>query len=284
MISTLQHDHENYHLIAKAIQYLTENQIDQPSLKEVASVIGISEFHFQRVFSEWAGVSPKQFLLYLTKENAKTKLREFSVMQSAMEAGLSGGSRLHDLFITHESVTPGEYKNWGQGLSISYGIHSCMFGYCFIAVTSRGVCKLAFFDDADESDVFISELYQEWNNATFQLNNEQTEPYFKRIFLNESSEGKPIHLLLKGSPFKLQVWQALLDIPEGQLATYSHIAASMKNPKAVRAVASAIANNPIAYLIPCHRVIRNTGVLNEYRWGKERKAAMIAREQSQQNN
>ena len=144
MTSLLQQDHKNYGSIAKAIRYLTENQIEQPSLKKLASVVGMSEFHFQRVFTEWAGVSPKQFLLYLTKENAKKKLKEYSVMQSALDNGLSGSSRLHDLFITHESVTPGEYKSLGQGLDIYYGIHSCLFGYCLIAVTSRGLCKVSF--------------------------------------------------------------------------------------------------------------------------------------------
>tara|TARA_R110001592_G_scaffold175466_5_gene414724 strand:+ start:48373 stop:49236 length:864 start_codon:yes stop_codon:yes gene_type:complete len=284
MTSLLQQDHKNYGSIAKAIRYLTENQIEQPSLKKLASVVGMSEFHFQRVFTEWAGVSPKQFLLYLTKENAKKKLKEYSVMQSALDNGLSGSSRLHDLFITHESVTPGEYKSLGQGLDIYYGIHSCLFGYCLIAVTSRGLCKLAFFDDDNEREALISELYLEWNNATIRHNNEHTESFYQGIFLHEACDSKPIHLLLKGSPFKLKVWQALLDIPEGQLARYSDIAEAIDKPKAVRAVASAIANNSIAYLIPCHRVIRNTGILNDYRWGKERKAAMIAREQSQYFN
>ena len=279
MLVPLQASHGHYQAIAKAIRYLAENHIEQPTLKEIAAIVGISEFHFQRIFSEWAGVSPKQFLLYLTKENAKTKLREYSVMQSALESGLSGSSRLHDLFITHESVTPGEYKSWGQGLEISYGTYSCLFGYCLIAITARGVCKLAFFDNDFEQDALVGELHQEWSKATIRENKEQTDLIYKRIFFNEACERKPIHLLLKGTPFKLQVWQALLGISEGQLATYSHIAEAMKNPRAVRAVASAIASNPIAYLIPCHRVIRNTGVLNEYRWGKERKAAMIAREQ-----
>lgn len=279
MLVPLQTNHSHYQSIAKAIRYLADNHVEQPSLKEIAAVVGISEFHFQRIFSEWAGVSPKQFLLYLTKENAKSKLREYSVMQAALETGLSGSSRLHDLFITHESMTPGEYKSLGQGLEISYGVYSCLFGYCLIAVTARGVCKLAFFDDEFEQDALIAELHHEWNQASIRNNKEQTDPYFKRIFLNESCKNKPIHLLLKGTPFKLQVWQALLGIQEGQLATYSHIAETMKKPKAVRAVASAIASNSIAYLIPCHRVIRNSGVLNEYRWGKERKAAMIAREQ-----
>ena len=279
MLVSLQTNHSHYQSIAKAIRYLADNHIEQPTLKEIADVVGISEFHFQRIFSEWAGVSPKQFLFYLTKENAKSKLREYSVMQTALDAGLSGSSRLHDLFITHESMTPGEYKSLGQGLEISYGVYSCLFGYCLIATTARGVCKLAFFDDEFEQAALIAELHHEWNKASTRDNKEQTDPYYKRIFLNEACVSKPIHFLLQGTPFTLQVWQALLGIHEGQLATYSHIAEAMNNPKALRAVASAIASNPIAYLIPCHRVIRNTGVLNEYRWGKERKAAMIAKEQ-----
>tara|TARA_R110002072_G_scaffold300706_2_gene478720 strand:+ start:36151 stop:37011 length:861 start_codon:yes stop_codon:yes gene_type:complete len=276
----IQTSHAHYQTIAKAIRYLNGHYIDQPSLKELSSVVGMSEFHFQRVFTEWAGVSPKQFLHYLTKENAKKKLKENSVLNSALEAGLSGSSRLYDLFITHESVTPGEYKRWGQGLDISYGIHSCLFGFCLIAVTERGVCKLAFFDEDVEKDQLINELHDEWYKATIQESNANTEPYFKQIFLNENAENKPIHLLLKGTPFKLKVWQALLNIPEGQLSTYSRVADAMNTPKAVRAVASAIANNSIAYLIPCHRVIRNTGVLSQYRWGEDRKATMIGLEQS----
>jgi AraC family transcriptional regulator of adaptative response/methylated-DNA-[protein]-cysteine methyltransferase len=275
----LQENHLHYQIIAKAIHYIVENHIEQPSLKEIADVVGISGFHFQRVFSEWAGVSPKQFLFYLTKESAKKKLREYSVLRSALESGLSGSSRLHDLFISHESVTPGEYKTWGQGLEIFYGVHSCLFGFCFIAVTARGLCKLAFFDNEGEQDILIQELYHEWNNAVIRDNKEQTDSVFKRIFLDQASGTKPIHLLLKGTPFKLLVWQALLEIPEGQLSTYSLVAEAINKPKATRAVASAIASNPIAYVVPCHRVIRNTGVLNEYRWGKERKAAMIAKEQ-----
>lgn len=279
MLAPLQASHAHYRLIAKAIRYLSDNHIEQPTLKEMAAVVGISEFHFQRVFSEWVGVSPKQFLLCITKESAKKKLREFSVLQTALENGLSGSSRLHDLFITHESISPGEYKKCGLGLEIFYGVYSCLFGYCLIAVTTRGLCKLSFFDDDAEQNLLVGELQQEWSNATILEDKEQTDTYYKRIFLDETSERKPIHLLLKGTPFKLQVWQALLGISEGQLATYSHIAETMENPKAIRAVASAIACNPIAYLIPCHRVIRKTGVLNEYRWGKERKAAMIVREQ-----
>ncbi len=280
MTMTQKENHRHYHTVAKAIRYLNEHQLKQPSLKELAAAVNMSEFHLQRTFTEWAGVSPKQFLLYLTKENSKKVLKEYSVMQSALKSGLSGSSRLHDLFISYESITPGEYKNNGKGLQIHYGIHSCLFGFCLIAATSRGLCKLAFFDDELESDMYIAELREEWKGANLHFDDEQTGEYFKRIFLTDCSQDKPIHLLLKGTPFKLQVWQALLKLPEGQLATYSHIADAMNQPKAVRAVASAIASNPIAYLIPCHRVIRNTGVLNEYRWGKERKAAMIAREQS----
>lgn len=276
--------HAHYRIIAKAIQYLNDHQPEQPSLENLASYVGLSPSHFQRIFTEWAGVSPKQFLSYITKEYAKKKLKEYSVLESALELGLSGSGRLHDLFVTYESMTPGEYKHGGKGLLISYGVHSCMFGYCFIAVTSRGLCKLAFFDDINQQPYLIDELKEEWKAANVCFNSQQTEVYFRQIFFNHTGENKPIHLLLKGTPFKLQVWEALLKISSGQLATYSDIATALNNPKAVRAVASAIANNPIAYLIPCHRVIRNTGVLNDYRWGKERKVAMIGREQSSASN
>lgn len=273
-------DHANYMIISKAIDYLISHQTNQPSLNELANFCNLSEFHFQRIFTNWAGISPKLFLSFLTKENAKKKLREFSVLQTSIENGLSGSSRLHDLFITHESVTPGEYKTWGKGLEIAYGIHSCPFGFCFIAVTKRGLCKLAFFDQLIQSNNYINELVNDWQFADIHENSSKSQSYFNQIFGEVSEQQKPLHILLKGTPFRLQVWQALLAIPEGYLATYSQIAKSINNTDAVRAVASAIANNPIAYLIPCHRVIRNTGLINEYRWGKNRKAMMIGLEQA----
>lgn len=270
--------HENYLRIAQAIQYLQENHLDQPNLKELADVVGVSEYHFQRMFSEWAGVSPKQFLQYLTKENAKERLKESSVLDAAIDSGLSGPSRLHDLMISCEGVTPGEYKNWGKGVEIAYGIHSSPFGYCFIGITKRGVCKLAFYDSQAESMAARAELDVDWPEATIVENQNLTAEVAHQIFCDGDGTQKSLHLLLKGSPFQIKVWEAVLSIPQGQLHSYQQVANAMGKPTAVRAVASAVARNNIAYLIPCHRVIRSSGVLNNYRWGDVRKAAIIGRE------
>lgn len=276
----IQSDHRHYQLVSKALNYLITGHDAQPSLAEIAESLGISQFHFQRIFSEWAGVSPKQFLSYLTKENAKHLLRETSVLEASLDQGLSGPSRLHDLFVTYESMTPGEYKHFGEGVTIYYGVHSCLLGFCFIAVTKRGLCKLAFFDQPIQGDDILKELQQEWAHAEIVPDSQQTEAIYQQIFIQDNKTDKPVHLLLKGTPFRLQVWQALLGIPSGRLVTYRTVAEFMDKPLAVRAVASAIANNPIAMLIPCHRVIRSSGALNQYRWGAERKAAIIALEQA----
>lgn len=273
-------EHANYQRVAKAIHFLVEQQDNQPSLKQLADHIGISEHHLQKTFSEWAGVSPKQFLQYLTKQYAKQQLRQQAVMPSALAAGLSGSGRLHDLLIRCEGVTPGEYRREGHGLTIEYGVHSSPFGYCFIALTQRGLCKLSFFDHLHDNTA-LSELKQEWPNASIHENLEATHTVFKKVFpLNTrlkkaEAQPEPLKLLLKGSPFQLQVWEALLTVPPSAMRSYQHIADTMGKPSAVRAVASAIARNPLAYLIPCHRVIRGTGVLNNYRWGDTRKAAML---------
>lgn len=241
--------------------------------------MGLSEFHLQRVFTEWAGVSPKQFLGYLTKEYAKRQLHFSSVQDAAFTSGLSGSSRLHDLFVTYESVTPGEIKKRGQGINICYGVHSSRFGYCFIAVTERGLCKLGFFDSSEEKEQLVSELYTDWENATIEEDSTETQSVFNRVFSSEAGADSSIKLLLKGSPFRVQVWEALLNIPTGNLVSYQQVADSIGKPSASRAVASAIAANNIGFLIPCHRVIRSTGVLSNYRWSRERKAAMIVYEQ-----
>lgn len=267
-------DHPHYQLIATAIQYLADNYKDQPSLEELSKHLHISESHLQRTFSQWAGVSPKQFLQYLTKEYAKEQLRHSPVLQSALNSGLSGSSRLHDLFIKYESMTPGEYRIGGQGLDIHYGVCHSPFGYCFIAATDRGVCKLAFLED-EKIDDRLNELQQEWPAARYTYSPDRIIKYSQQVFQNNSSAEKP-RLLLKGTRFQLQVWEALLELPEGDLVSYQHIADALGKPKAVRAVASAIARNNIAYLIPCHRVIRSTGVINQYRWGAARKLTMIA--------
>ena len=278
--------HSNYVRIEKAILFLSENYESQPSLERLSEHIGISKYHLQRIFTEWAGVSPKQFLQFLTKEHAKKTLRQTSILESALACGLSGGSRLHELFVNYESVTPGEYKMMGVDLKISYGIHSSPFGYCFIATTHRGICKLSFLKNRYEISSEVDALKQEWPKAHITLCNETSAELINTIFnatvFNTTNDKyKSLNLFLKGSPFQLSVWEALLNIPPGELCSYQSIAESIDQPSATRAVASAVAKNNIAFLIPCHRVIRSSGLINRYRWGSPRKAAMIGLEAAQ---
>ena len=235
--------------------------------------MGLSESHLQREFSAWAGVSPKQFLQYLTKENAKRRLREESVMQAALGSGLSGSGRLHDLMINCEGVTPGEYRTRGRGLIIRYGMHPSPFGECLLATTERGVCKLAFFDTDAQCDELERSLHDEWEAAAIEHDQDATAFIARQVF-DPRATGS-LQLLLRGSPFQLRVWEALLSIPEGRLASYQQIADILERPSAVRSVASAIARNDIGYLIPCHRVIRGSGEFGRYRWGGERKQRAI---------
>ncbi|MFQ5634435.1 MAG: methylated-DNA--[protein]-cysteine S-methyltransferase [Gammaproteobacteria bacterium] len=262
-----------YERIARAIHYLASHQSRQPGLAELGAHVGLSESHLQREFSRWAGVSPKRFLQYLTKENAKRRLRDESVLQAALACGLSGAGRLHDLMITCEGMTPGEYKSRGRGLRIAWGVHPTPFGQCLIAVTDRGVCKLAFFDSAAQRDAIECELTDEWSAATVVEDHARTRSVADTVF--GDSAGGHMQLLLRGSRFQLSVWAALLAIPEGRLASYQQVATLIGRPSSVRSVASAIAKNDIAYLIPCHRVIRKSGDFSRYRWGSDRKQAMI---------
>jgi len=284
-----------YCQIAKAIEYFRQYQQRQPSLSDLSHYVGLSEFHLQRLFSEWVGVSPKQYLQYLTKENAKQRLRESTVLDSALSAGLSGTSRLHDLMVTCEGMTPGEYKRYGKGLRIDYGLHSTPFGQCLLAITERGVCKLAFFDSDDNQQALENELLVEWSEADIVRDEEKTAPVVQNIFPSidvncggsnhrsdtvatytvSTDNKKPLNLLLKGSKFQLKVWEALLAIPDGEVFSYQQVATLIDAPSSVRAVASAIAKNNIGYLIPCHRVIRSNGEFSNYRWGGERKQAII---------
>lgn len=274
-MSFLNEQHRNYQKVAQAISFLNDRQNEQPQLKELAKYIGLSEFHLQRVFSEWAGVSPKQFLQFLTKQKAKSLLKQNTVIDAAYESGLSTSSRLHDLMIKYESVTPGEYKSGGKGILIEYGIHPSPFGLCLIATTQRGICKLAFFDEANAQNSVIEELSQEWPNADIKPNQLTTLAMLNKVF---EPRGGTLSILCKGSPFQLLVWEALLKIPEGELCSYQQVAEQIGKPNATRAVASAIAKNNIAYLIPCHRVIRSTGEINQYRWGAMRKQALLCKE------
>ncbi|MBK8900199.1 MAG: methylated-DNA--[protein]-cysteine S-methyltransferase [Anaerolineaceae bacterium] len=266
----------DYGRIEAAIHYLEENFQAQPSLAEVAAHVGLSEYHFQRLFSRWAGTSPKRFLQFLTIQHAKKLLEESqSILDAAYEAGLSSPSRLHDLFVTHEAITPGEFKQKGAGLTIQYGFHDSPFGECLIALTERGICGLQFVADSDR-EAALAELKASWPQAAFVEDAEATRPYIGPIFnLSDAEERPSLPLYLKGTNFQIQVWQALLKIPAGTAVSYGTIAQMIGNPKASRAVGSAVGNNPVGYLIPCHRVIRQAGGLGDYRWGSSRKKAIL---------
>jgi AraC family transcriptional regulator of adaptative response/methylated-DNA-[protein]-cysteine methyltransferase len=280
-MSAEKEQHANYQRVASAIRYLSDKQLTQPSLAELAAHVGVSEFHLQRIFTEWAGVSPKQFLQFLTKENAKRLLRSSSVMDSALACGLSGSGRLHDLMIKAERVTPGEYRSMGAGLQIHYGSCPSPYGLCFIAANHRGICKIAFFDEQETEANLLAELQAEWAAAELIRDDPRAASLYASAFAAKSdSAEEPITLLLKGTEFQMKVWEALLTIPSGEVCSYQQLAESMGSPSSTRAVASAIARNNIAYLIPCHRVIRGTGEFSQYRWGAERKQAMLLQEHS----
>lgn len=265
----------NYEKVARAIEYITENVKSQPSLFEVADEVNTSQFHFQRLFTEWAGVSPKKFLQYITADYLKSKIKESSnLVELAEAAGLSSQSRVYDLFTGIEAVTPQEFKSEGKGLDISYGFHSTPFGECFIAITERGICGMAFVDDNSRNEQLIM-LAKKWHFAQIRENTEVTSKYVGQIFQPNLSSLEKLPLLVQGTNFQLKVWEALLSIPQGAVTTYQQIAESIGNPKAVRAVGTAVGDNPIAYLIPCHRVIRKEGILGEYRWGSTRKKALV---------
>lgn len=267
----------DYQRVARAINYLDASFPRHPSLSELAEHAGLSEFHFQRVFTRWAGISPKRFLQFQTVEYAKDALRRSrSVLEATYEAGVSSAGRLHDLFVHVAAVTPGEFKTRGEGLEISYGLHESPYGECLIATTPRGICNVSFMygESADEA---IERLRHEWSGADVAERPRVTAPLARTIFEREAgaSNDKPLAVLLKGTNLQLRVWSALLRIPEGTLVSYEDVANAVGRPAAVRAVASAIGKNPICFLIPCHRVIRKTGGLGGYGAGLPRKRAMI---------
>lgn len=264
---------KDYYRIEKAIHFLGENFQRQPDLRQIADAAGMSEYYFQRMFQRWAGISPKRFLQFLTKEYAKELLRSSTLLDASYEAGLSGPGRLHDLFISCEAMTPGEYKLKGKGLTIHYGVHPSPFGKCFLAVTDRGICHLAFMDIANEKNI-LNRFDQDWENAKRREDQQRTKIDIRQIF-DSRIRKKPINVLCRGTNFQIKVWEALLRIPSGQVVTYKTLAETIGCPQAVRAVGNAVGRNPIAYLIPCHRVIRSMGYLGGYRWGITRKRAML---------
>jgi len=264
----------NYERIATAIDYLKNNFREQPDLDEVAGKIHLSPFHFQRLFTDWAGVSPKKFLQFLTIRYAREMLSQgqASLSDTAFETGLSGTGRLHDLFIKIDGMTPGEFKNGGENLSIHFSFAESPFGNILVASTPKGICYMAFSEDEASS---LGELKQLFPNARYTQVVDLVQQKALYIFTHPWEKLQPVKLHLKATPFQIKVWETLLKIPSGQLCTYGSIASAIKNPNASRAVGSAIAGNPVAYLIPCHRVIQSTGALGQYHWGNTRKTAII---------
>jgi AraC family transcriptional regulator of adaptative response/methylated-DNA-[protein]-cysteine methyltransferase len=269
---------DDYLRIEQAILYLENHHKEQPSLEEVAASVGLSEYHFQRMFTRWAGVSPKRFLQFLTKENAKELLdRSENLLDTTHQIGLSSLGRLHELFVTTEAVTPGEYKSRGAGVTIRYGIHPSPFGKCLIATTDRGICHLGFVQTS-EGDA-IDALVNDWKEAIMIEDYKSTSALVRPIFdLRFNNRGKPLNIHLRGTNFQLKVWEALLQIPTGAVTTYEGLAERIGKPTASRAVGAAVGHNPIAVLIPCHRVIRKIGEFGNYRYGSPRKKALLVRE------
>lgn len=265
----------DYDRIHAAIEFLVEHLAEQPSLNDVAAHLNLSPYHFQRLFCRWAGVTPKRFLQILTVERAKALLREStSLLEVSDHLGLSSGSRLYDHFVHLEALTPGEFKNAGAGVLIEYGVHATQFGEAFIALTSRGVCRLAFLGGGGV-DEQILELKKNWRNARLQQNLVATAEQLNTLF-STAKPDRPLSLCVVGTNFQVNVWRALLRIPPGALVSYNQIAQTIGHPKSARAVGTAVGANPIAVLIPCHRVIQQSGALGGYRWGAVRKHALHA--------
>ncbi len=272
---------QDYERVEKAIQFIEATYPNQPTLKEIAASVHLSEFHFQRLFTRWVGISPKRFLQYLTKEQAKyLLLRSHSLLEATYETGLSSPGRLHDLFIHCEAVTPAEFKRRGAGLSIVYGFHPTPFGECLLALTERGICDLIFVLDHNHSGA-IATLRQRWGQACLIQDERRTTPLANALFARlHAATTSPLSLHLRGTNFQIKVWEALLRIPAGTVVSYQDIAISIGLPQAVRAVAQAIAHNPIPVLIPCHRVLPKAGDFGGYRWGTARKKALLGWEMS----
>lgn len=280
---------QDYALVADAIRYIESHRREQPELAQIAGHIGLSEFHFQRLFSRWAGVSPKRFLQALTLQEARAALTHAdSVLDAAYAAGLSGPGRLHDLFVQCQAATPGEVKSGGAGLTIAYGVEPTPFGDALIGVTERGICALSFVGGSSVGGTFaggsgtsdgagaaLEDLRRRWPAARLTPDAARTGHLAAQIFGGEQPGRQPLHLYIKGTNFQMQVWHALLRIPPGQVTTYGDLAQAIGKPGAARAVGGAVGSNAIAWLIPCHRVIRSSGAVEGYRWGSERKRAML---------
>ncbi|MFG0253182.1 MAG: methylated-DNA--[protein]-cysteine S-methyltransferase [Phycisphaerales bacterium JB038] len=273
----------DYQRIADAIAFLEEHWRRRPDLEEVAAHVGLSKYHFQRLFSRWAGISPKRFVQYLTIERARELLAEDRpLLDVSLDLELSGPSRLHDLFVSIDAVTPGEFKKRGADLTIGYGVHPCPFGLCLVGLTGRGICFLGFVE-AEDAVLAEGLIRDRWPQATLNARPRETAALVKRIFLppGEQPQNDPLPLFLSGTNFQIKVWEALLHIPCGQLATYEEVAQAVGSRNGSRAVGGAVGANPISFIVPCHRVIRKGGEAGGYFWGLPRKRAMLWREAAQ---
>jgi AraC family transcriptional regulator of adaptative response/methylated-DNA-[protein]-cysteine methyltransferase len=266
----------DYDLVKHTLAFISENWRDQPSLDTLADQAGLSPTHLQRLFTRWAGLSPKAFLQAVTLDHARGLLRDSaSILDASYELGLSGPGRLHDLFVTHEGMSPGIYKAHGRGLNIEYAFHDCPFGRALILITSEGLTGLAFADHGKEKSA-LADMTARWPEATYVENQQATAAYAKRIFESERwKPDQPLKIVFIGSDFEIRVWETILRIPFGKASTYSDIASYIGKPKAARAVGSAVGKNPISFVVPCHRVLEKSGGLGGYHWGLTRKRAIL---------
>jgi AraC family transcriptional regulator, regulatory protein of adaptative response / methylated-DNA-[protein]-cysteine methyltransferase len=266
----------DYEMVKHTLAFISENWREQPSLETLADQAGLSPTHLQRLFTRWAGLSPKAFLQAVTLDHARELLRDSaSILDASYELGLSGPGRLHDLFITHEGMSPGVYKARGRGLNISYGFHDCPFGRALILITSEGLAGLAFADEGQEKTA-LADMCSRWPEATYAENPKATAAFAKRIFESERwKSNEPLRVVFIGSDFEIRVWETLLRIPFGKASTYSDIAAHIGKPSAARAVGTAVGKNPVSFVVPCHRVLGKSGGLCGYHWGLTRKRAIL---------
>ena len=265
----------NWRRMGRAIRHLSANYLNQPTLEDAASAVGLSPFHFQRLFTRYVGVSPKNFVGHLTLGHAKGGLaRGQSLLETSLDAGLSGTSRLHDLCLKIEAMTPGEYARAGAGVAIAYGFEACPFGIALVMATAKGVCGLAFGDEGEEKKM-LADMKARWPHAAYREAPEHTAKFARQIF-DPEKHGDDLRLHLLGTPWQIKVWEALLAIPEGRVSTYRAVAQAVGNSSASRAVGMAVGRNPIAWIIPCHRVLGSNGAMTGYHWGLERKRAMLA--------
>jgi AraC family transcriptional regulator of adaptative response/methylated-DNA-[protein]-cysteine methyltransferase len=270
----------NWRRMGRAIRYLSAHYLDQPSLEDAASAVNLSPFHFQRLFTRYVGVSPKNFVGHLTLDHAKSDLAQGkNMLETSLDAGLSGPSRLHDLCLKIEAMTPGDYAKGGAGVAIDYGFHPSPFGIALILATSKGLCGLAFGDEGEEKRIF-ADMRARWPKASYREARERTAKIAPIIFARSAGE---VSLHVMGTPWQVKVWQALLEIPPGRFSTYRVVAGQVGNKNAARAVGMAVGRNPISWLIPCHRVLASDGSLHGYHWGLERKRAMLALEAASQS-